>query len=248
MRGKLYGVGVGPGESSLMTLKAVRTIKACDIIALPVSDPGLEMPVYEEAGEKTYAGYKQECVAYQTALQEVQEMQERGVLYLPMPMSKEKEKLKAIHNADADWIRKALDKGQSIAFLTLGDPSIYSTYLYLHKRICKEGYEAEIIPGIPSFCAAAARLSIGLAENKEQIHILPSSYGVEEGIKLPGTKILMKAGKKMPAVKEALKDGHHSFWMVENCGMSEENIYERPEDVPDDPGYFSLIIVKKREG
>lgn len=51
MRGKLYGVGVGPGESSLMTLKAVRTIKACDIIALPVSDPGLEMPVYEEAGE-----------------------------------------------------------------------------------------------------------------------------------------------------------------------------------------------------
>ena len=61
------------------------------------------------------------------------------------------------------------------------DPTVYSTYLYVHKRVLADGYEAEIVPGVPSFCAAAARLGQSLGEGAEMIHIVPSSHGVERG-------------------------------------------------------------------
>ena len=112
-------------------------------------------------------------------------------------------------------------------------------------RVQKDGYQAVIIPGIPSFCAAAAALNLGLAENKEEIHILPASYGIEEGLKLSGTKILMKTGKKMPYVKETVKASNDRFWMVENCGMENEKIYENPDDVPEKSSYYSLIVIKE---
>ncbi len=178
-------------------------------------------------------------------LPEVPEIQKKPVLCLPMPMMKEKEELKRIHDAGAKKVEEYLDEGMNIAFLTLGDPSIYSTYLYIHKRVQKDGYQAVIIPGIPSFCAAAAALNLGLAENKEEIHILPASYGIEEGLKLSGTKILMKTGKKMPYVKETVKASNDRFWMVENCGMENEKIYENPDDVPEKSSYYSVIVIKE---
>lgn len=189
--------------------------------------------------------YLDSCTAYQIVLPEVPEIRKKQVLCLPMPMMKEKEELKRIHDAGAKKVEEYLDEGKNIAFLTLGDPSIYSTYLYIHKRVQKDGYEAVIIPGIPSFCAAAAALNRGLAENKEEIHILPASYGIEEGLKLSGTKILMKTGKKMPYVKETVKASKDQFWMVENCGMENEKIYENPDDVPEKSSYYSLIVIKE---
>ena len=189
--------------------------------------------------------YLDNCTAYQIVLPEVPEIRKKPVLCLPMPMMKEKEELKRIHDAGAKKVEEYLDEGMNIAFLTLGDPSIYSTYLYIHKRVQKDGYQAVIIPGIPSFCAAAAALNLGLAENKEEIHILPASYGIEEGLKLSGTKILMKTGKKMPYVKETVKASNDRFWMVENCGMENEKIYENPDDVPEKSSYYSLIVIKE---
>ena len=189
--------------------------------------------------------YLDNCTAYQIVLPEVPEIRKKPVLCLPMPMMKEKEELKRIHDAGAKKVEEYLDEGMNIAFLTLGDPSIYSTYLYIHKRVQKDGYQAVIIPGIPSFCAAAAALNLGLAENKEEIHILPASYGIEEGLKLSGTKILMKTGKKMPYVKETVKASNDRFWMVENCWMENEKIYENPDDVPEKSSYYSLIVIKE---
>lgn len=241
MSGILYGTGTGPGEAELLTLKAVRTIRSCDMIVVPVSDRTLKEPCIWEKGMP----YLDSCTAYQIVLPEVPEIRKKQVLCLPMPMMKEKEELKRIHDAGAKKVEKYLDEGKNIAFLTLGDPSIYSTYLYIHKRVQKDGYEAVIIPGIPSFCAAAAALNRGLAENKEEIHILPASYGIEEGLKLSGTKILMKTGKKMPYVKETVKASKDQFWMVENCGMENEKIYENPDDVPEKSSYYSLIVIKE---
>ena len=241
MSGILYGTGTGPGEAELLTLKAVRLIRSCDMIAVPVSDSALKEPCIWEEGMP----YLDRCTAYQIVLPEVPEIQKKPVLCLPMPMMKEKEELKRIHDAGAKKVEEYLDEGMNIAFLTLGDPSIYSTYLYIHKRVQKDGYQAVIIPGIPSFCAAAAALNLGLAENKEEIHILPASYGIEEGLKLSGTKILMKTGKKMPYVKETVKASNDRFWMVENCGMENEKIYENPDDVPEKSSYYSLIVIKE---
>ena len=175
--GILYGVGVGPGDPELLTCKAVRIIRQADVIALP-------------------AETKENCVAYRIARGAVKEIDEKEFLFIPMPMTKDRAVLKESHDNGARAVEACLREGKQVAFLTLGDVTVYSTYLYIHRRVAADGFSAEIVNGIPSFCAAAARLGIGLAETKEELHIIPATYGAEEALKLPGTKVLMKAGKK----------------------------------------------------
>lgn len=99
--------------------------------------------------------------------------------------------------------------------------------------------------GITSFCAVAARLNMGLVEKAEPLHVIPASYQIEDALQLPGTKVLMKAGKKMARVKEELRNRNESAVMIENCGMENEKIYRSVEEIPEDAGYYSLIIVKE---
>ena len=239
---------MGPGDPELLTLKAVRMIRECPAAALPVSDPGLLAPVFEEAGTEGACGkYLEKCAAYQIALGAVPELAGKAKLFLPMPMVKDRERLREIHDRDAAAAAKILDRGTDLIFLTLGDPTVYSTCMYIHKRLARLGYPTALVPGIPSFCAAAARLDMPLAENREEIHILPASYGIEEGLALPGTKVLMKAGKKMPAVKQLLSERDLEAGMVENCGMEGERIFLRAEEIPGEAGYYSLLIVKDRK-
>ena len=123
---------------------------------------------------------------------------------------------------------------------------IRDRYIYVHRLLVKRGYQAQIINGVPSFCAAAATLGDSLADRGEQIHIIPSSYDVEQALELPGTKILMKAGSKMPAVKKMLQDRGIDGVMVENCGMAEERIYRSIEEIPDQVGYYCLTVLKEQ--
>ena len=176
--GKFYGIGVGPGDPELMTLKAVRTIRDCDVIVLPVSNRELTEPLLLEQNEmeNRAAGYLESCTAYQIAVQIVSELKEKQILFLPMPMIKDKEKLRKIHARGAEVIEQFLEKGWNLAFLTLGDPTVYSTCMYIEQMIEQDGYQVETVSGIPSFCAAAARLNQPLGEQEDQIHILPGSY------------------------------------------------------------------------
>lgn len=224
--GKLYGVGVGPGDPELMTLKAVRVIEESQVVAVPG----------ETAGES---------IAWQIAAKVCKKLPEKEILAVPMPMTKDRERLKASHEAGAAALEKYLDDGKQIAFLTLGDPSVYSTYIYLHKRVEADGYPAELVSGVPSFCAAAARLGIGLAEQAESLHIIPASYSVEHALGLSGTKVLMKAGKKLSAVKAALLSEGKEAVMVENCGMPGEKTYRTAEEIPEHGSYYSIIVVKE---
>ncbi|MFD1405462.1 MULTISPECIES: precorrin-2 C(20)-methyltransferase [Robinsoniella] len=226
MTGKLFGLGIGPGDPELLTLKAVRIIQESDVIAVP-------------------GKVKEESVAYQITKQAVKELDEKEIIAVHMPMTKDHEKLEASHNEGADQVEKYLKEGKNVAFLTLGDPTVYSTYLYIHKRIQDRGYEVEIVSGITSFCAVAARLNMGLVEKAEPLHVIPASYQIEDALQLPGTKVLMKAGKKMARVKEELRNRNESAVMIENCGMENEKIYRTVEEIPEDAGYYSLIIVKE---
>ena len=256
MSGIFTGVCTGPGDPELMTLKAVKVIRACSVIALPVSDPALEKPVYEAVGlrkeeQGDAAGpdtgrYLPKCVAWQIAAGAVPEIGEKDRIWLPMPMIKDKEKLKAIHDRDAEALTELLDAGKDVAFLTLGDPTVYSTCMYVHKRLKRMGYETRIVPGIPSFCAAAARMDVPLAENRQEIHILPASYDIENSLEIPGTKVLMKAGRKMSDVKRLLDEKGLDAMMVENCGMEEERIYLSTGEIPEEAGYYSLLVVKEK--
>lgn len=225
MRGKLYGAGVGPGDPELLTLKALRLIKEADIIAVPGEEP-------------------EDSVAYKIVKGAWDGVEEKSLMAVPMPMTKDPAKLELFHEKGACMIREKLDEGKTVVFLTLGDPTVYSTYLYVHKKIADLGYETEIVSGIPSFCAVAARLNTGLVEKAELLHVIPASYQVEDALKLPGTKVLMKAGRKMKQVKEQLLKMQAQGMMIENCGMPEEKMYKSVEEIPDTAGYYSLIIVK----
>lgn len=211
MRGKLYGVGVGPGDPMLLTLKAVKVIQECDVIAVP--------------GKDKYAS-----VAYQIASGAV-DMEQKECLEIVMPMTKEKKKLEQYHEQGADRLEQVLASGKDIAFLTLGDPTVYATYIYLHQRLDRRGYATEIVSGVPSFCAAAGSLNISLVEQSDELHVIPASYGVKEAVELAGTKVFMKAGSRMKDLKEELKDRDAQVYMVENCGMEQEKRYYRAMDM-----------------
>lgn len=229
MQGKLYGVGVGPGDPELMTIKAARIIKECDVIAVPGKIP-------------------EESIAYRIARQACPDIDEKLLIGIPMPMTKDEKVLKKSYEEGVLSLKHQLDAGKDTAFLTLGDPTVYSTYLYLHNEIRKEEYEAEIISGVPSFCAAAAKLHMSIGERDEQIHVIPASYQVEGALELPGTKVLMKAGKKLPDVKRVLEEKHLEVMMIENCGMEQERICYGTENIPEDAGYYTLLFVKERGG
>lgn len=248
MSGIFYGVGVGPGDPELLTLKAVRVIQESSVLAIPVSGQGFLEPCFDETGnDEAFVKILEDCVAYQIVREAGINVEKIPKLYLPMPMMKEKERLKQIHDRGASLAGQLLEKGEDICFITLGDPTVYSTCMYIHKRIRKAGFETKIIPGVPSFCAAAARLNMSLAENKEELHIIPASYEIEESLRFPGTKILMKTGKKMPYVKEKVREQDLEIRMIENCGMKSERIYTSIEEIPDETSYYSLFILKERK-
>ena len=226
MKGTLYGVGVGPGDPELMTLKAVRLIRENKIIAVPGADP-------------------KETVAYKIAVQAVPELAEKKLLPIYMPMTHDSEELEKNHAKGAKSLEEILDQEENIVFLTLGDPCVYSTFTYLQKRVEKDGYHTELVSGITSFCAAAARLNIPLSEWNEQLHVVPAVHRLDSSLNESGNYILMKSGKKMNQVKEILANSGRDVLMVENCGMENEHIYRGVEEIPDDAGYYSLIIAKE---
>lgn len=228
MSGTLYGIGVGPGDPELMTLKAVRRIRECSIIAVPGRMP-------------------EESTAFQIAVKACPEIKEKTLVGIHMPMTKDENKLQKSHESGAGILKEYLLRGLDVAFLTLGDPTVYSTYLYLHRMIREQGFPAEIISGIPSFCAAAARMETGLAEKDQALHIIPAAYEAEDWLKLSGTKVFMKAGRNLSKVKEKLAGQNLTGKMVENCGMKNEKLYGSIEEIPQEAGYYSLIIVKEQE-
>ena len=132
-------------------------------------------------------------------------------------------------------MQNGLRKEKNVVFLTLGDPTVYSTYIYVHKRVEQLGYATEIVSGITSFCAVSARFNEGLVEKSQQLHVIPASYQIEEALKLP-ERSLMKTGKKMQEVKAQIKASGNKAEMIENCGMPDEKIYRSVEEIPDDAG------------
>lgn len=228
MKGTLYGVGVGPGDPELMTLKAVRMIRENEIIAVPGADV-------------------KETVAYKIAVQAVPELADKELLPIYMPMTHDAKELEEKHANGAKTLEACLDQGKNVVFLTLGDPCVYSTFSYLQHRVEADGYHTELVSGITSFCAAAARLNISLSEWNEQLHIVPAVHRLDSDLSESGNYVLMKSGKKMNQVKEILAKSDRDVLMVENCGMPEEHIYRSVEEIPDDAGYYSLIIAKEKK-
>ena len=225
MKGKAYGVGVGPGDPEMMTVKAIRLIREAEVIAVPGREP-------------------KEAVAYKIALAMVPELADKELMAIDMPMVKDRELIREYHRQGARQIADVLDQGKDVVYITLGDSTIYCTFTYLQAYLKEDGYETELVNGISSFSAAAAALNIPLMEWDEPLHVVPAVHKTKDQLDQPGTYVLMKSASHMKEIKDLLRASGKDVLMVENCGMETEKIYRSVEEIPDDAGYFSLIIAK----
>ena len=226
MAGKLYGVGVGPGDPELLTIKAARIISECRYIAVPHSKSGRQLAL-------------EICKAY---------LKNQTIIHIDAPMTYDEQKIKLSYEQSSKELAKILQCGEDIVFLTLGDPSVYSTYTYVQKMVAAMGFETIWIPGVPSFCAAAAYAGIPLCEKDEALHIIPASHaGLEDEELFFGNAVFMKSGKKLQGLIEKLKEQNKlgKCIVVENVGLENQRTIEDLNNLPDDMGYFSLVIYKE---
>lgn len=228
-KGTLYGVSVGPGDPELMTLKAVRCIEQCPVLAAPQTAAGRMLALDIAKGAVDVSG--------------------KIILPLHFAMSRDSEVLKASHAAAADAVRAHLDAGRDVALLNLGDVSIYATYGYLEEILTAQGYAAVRIAGVPSFCAAAARLGQSLTGGMEQPLTIAPGRHLEQVLAAPGAKVLMKTGRHLPKTLDALRERGllANSAMVCNCGLPDEAVFPTLTDYDpaQDAGYFATILVKE---
>ena len=227
MKGIAYGVGVGPGDPEYMTLKAIRLIRENDVIAVP-------------------GKVAKDAVAYKIAAAVVPELENKELLPIYMPMIKDRELIDAEHKKAAKLVESYLDQGKNVVYITLGDSTIYCTFSYIQHYLEADGYTVELVAGIPSFCAAAARLNTPLTEWDEPLHILPGIHDLDNDMALKGNYIVMKSASKMAAVKDMIRRSGRRAVMAENCSMENEKLYHSVDEIHDDAGYFSLIIAKEK--
>ena len=227
--GTFYGVSVGPGDPELLTLKAVRCIEQCPVLAAPRTAEGRMLALEIVKGAVDVAG--------------------KTILPLQFAMSRDADTLRASHEAAAGAVREALDAGQDVAMLNLGDVSIYATYGYLEEILKAQGYPTARIAGVPSFCAAAAALGRSLTDGMEAPLTLAPGRHAEQVLDAPGAKVLMKSGRQLPAALAALRRRGllEKSAMACNCGLPEQTLW--PDLSSYDParpaGYFRTIIVKE---
>ncbi|ADH60198.1 precorrin-2 C20-methyltransferase [Thermoanaerobacter mathranii subsp. mathranii str. A3] len=220
---KLYGIGVGPGEESLITLKAVKILQKVDVVIAPTSK-----------GEGS--------IAYEIAKPYIK----GDVIFMEFPMTYSKEDLKTKWEENVKKIKELLDEGKDVAFITIGDPMIYSTYIYILKGI--KDYEVETIPGITSYSAAASRLNIPIAEGNETFAVISSGDVTEisKALDMFDNVVLMKISRRYEEIVNLLKEKRFKGYLVIKCGHQDEKIScDLDRYIGKKIDYLSLIIAKK---
>ena len=227
-KGKLFGIGVGPGDTELLTLKAARILKSVPVVFSPKSSKEKESialsivkPVLEERKD-----YK------------------RLMLVEPIfPMIEDKEELEKICTSASELIAQYLDTGRDVAFITLGDPSIFSTYSYVQKRLI-DRYEIETVPGITSFTACAATRNKALVEQNDILSVVPKiDDRLEEVLEYSDAVVLMKASRNTSELEAAIEEKNRpkEIYSVQNCTRENEKIIE---GFSDEKPYLTTTIIK----
>ena len=229
--GTCYGVGVGPGDPELLTLRAARVIGACQVVAAPQTRGGATL-------------------ALDIAAQAV-DLEGKDIIRLPFAMSRDAGERQRMHEESVGLIAEQLAQGKDVAVLTLGDPGFFSSFFYLADDLRDRGFAIEVIPGVTSFSAVAARLGEGLTEMDEPLHVVPSAACVEyidEVLDLPGTKVLMKPCGRLGELIEALERRGElpCASLVADCGLPSEHVCRdlASFDPAEHPSYFTTLVVK----
>lgn len=232
MKGVFYGIGVGPGDPDLLTLKAVKVLREVDVIIAPRTEK------------------KESSTALSIAGNYIRE--DTGILELAFPMVFDRNFLTEAWEQNKTVILDLLREGKNVAFLTLGDPMLYSTYIYIYRLLEGNGITIETIPGITSFCAAASRLNFPLAEGNDILSIVPATLEedkISRALSYSDNLVLMKVYKNYgQMVSQLRKHGLDSeAVMVSRCGFEDEEITYSLEGREDKmPNYLSTILAKRR--
>ncbi len=229
--GKFYGIGVGVGDSELLTIKAINTLKDLDIIAIPESKKG--------EGSR----------AYQIAKEYIKK--EVEVISLEFPMIKEREAINNKRKENAEIIRGFVKKGKKVGFLTIGDPMTYSTYIYILEFL-RDKISIETIPGITSFASITSKLNLPLVLGDEDLKIISLHKKVDIVKEINNSKniVFMKVTRSFEKLKEALiiTGNDRNFYLVVDCGKKDEKIIRDINDLTrENITYFSTLILKRGE-
>lgn len=229
-KGKLIGIGVGPGDPELLTIKALNFLKKVNVICSPRSNsskPSLALSIIQKY---------------------LDEREDKFIILEPIfPMIENNNALKEYWNHAATLIADKLVKGLDVAFITLGDPSIYSTFSYINKIIAAQGFTVEVIPGVASFTGCAATAGVSLGEKDEIIIIVPK---VDE--RLPrimdygDTLVVMKTSRHSKTLEKMVNQNKRrkEIISVQNCTMEKEKVLK---GFVKDKKYLSTTILKLKK-
>ena len=234
MAGRLYGVGVGPGDPELITVKAARLISSADVVAY-------------------HSGTAGRSIARSVVADLINPDAIEELLIYPVTTGDTAHPL-GYHGAIADFydesaerLGKHLDAGRTVVVLAEGDPLFYSSYMYLHDRLASR-FECQVVPGVTSMTAAAASIGLPLARHEDVLTVLPGTLPVPElarRLASPDAAVIMKLGRTFAGVREALRQAGRlgSARYVERASTGAERSCAVVDVDPASVPYFSMIIV-----
>lgn len=233
MIGKIYGIGVGPGDPELLTIKAYRILNEVDVICYPKSKAEKESLALSIVRKAVKRDFEQ--------------------MELLFPMTHDLETLRIHWDKATETLVQKVRAGRNIAFITIGDPMFFSTYAYVLERIKRfyKDIEIETIPGITSFAACSSYINEPLTEGDEKLAVIPAVYGIpaiKEALETNDNIVLMKVNRKFDEVVALLREMNllEKAAYISRCGYENQYYTTDLEGlVGKEKDYMSVIIVRK---
>lgn len=233
-RGCFYGVGVGPGDPELITLKALRLIQNAAVVSYLANDRG-------ESQARAIA-----CEAF------VDVQAEQIEIAINMPMSTDRRLANKAYDEGAEQIRLQLESGHDVIFLCEGDPLFFGSFAYLLERLQSE-FECQVVPGIASVHAASAALKAPLTMLKESFVVVSGRHRDEQirtALEQHDSVVIMKAGQARPRILALLAETgrQNDARYLEYIGRENQRVEASISSLANEAGpYFSLFVVTRQE-
>ena len=231
MRGTFYGIGVGPGDPELLTVKAIKAIEAADVLIAPKTEK------------------KEGSVALEIARPYLKDDIE--IVYQVFPMVKDFAEDTGAWEANKTEILALLNAGKNVAFLTLGDPMFYSTYIYVFRLLEHEDVDIVTIPGIPAFAAIGSRVGRPIVEGNDILAIIPGTADkkhLEEVMAVASSAVVMKVYHNSAEIIDLLRRNNMTkeAVLVSRVGLDDERIIHDLEAHADEKlNYLSTILTRR---
>ena len=229
MKGTLYGIGVGPGDPELITLKALRILERASVLAYPAPEEG-ESLVRTIVADHLDGHHEEICIR--------------------MPMVAARFPAQDVYDRASVELGRHLDAGQDVAMLCEGDPFFYGSFMYMFGRMA-ENHAVEVVPGVSSLTACAATLGAPLAARNDVLSVVPatlSNEALEQRIRDVDAVAIIKVGRHLPRVRaviEAMGLTSNARY-VEHATMASEKILPLADVDGDAAPYFSMILLHAR--